>query len=893
MSNTQSAHTTTKITGHESNTRELARLSLKDSVSDTSPKLNGKFYPPLAQKYDIRLLKLSTSPSGDHIHGELEVVDLVYSRSFEALSYTWAGETGDNSKPKHIFIGAYWDIIPITENCDSALRLLLSKGHLDVWVDSICINQQNPYERSHQVSIMREVFSKASQVLIYLGPDANDSDEAMEALSSISQLKPQDPRVKLSDTQAVGLQYLFGRRYFFRIWVIQEVAMARRVTLYCGEKGVSWESFGALRIPSRYTRDVPWLVKYGQGVAITMAQPDQLLQLLDATSNCAASDPRDNIFAVLGLLRDGVFEGLVPDYLLSTEQVYIGIASYLILRHNQTDILSYPKRRPSLLPTWIPDWSVYRPTNISMADDDDDYIIRARPQTDAVPNIERLSEGGIKQEFLPRDNVCFRVRYSDSGDTYNDGIADIAWLKSDHTVWTLFTTNEEESLCIRHSLRQPRNGMLSSEKPTVNASTGSLNIRCHILTTFVSFRKSSPCDFEWEIPFPGIEGEFRWIVKTDNPVVLELDAIAHILGCSSFLHLRQDPATNHYSLLGNCRVGFCQGALQTTVTDIHKRKFESLERLPHGHVTDVGIFCDTLATNNLPCASYGMDQSFLRYLTGLHQSRIGKFVVACLEDEDSQLDDARIDRIDKYLKAGLGMLAIWKTSSGWRAAAVHGRIGPGRAWDVCNVVTEQLKVWSNPATWRILDAVEICMGSIDNLASIWSEWNQIAKALSTIDRETFGNKPEGRADPALEADQRPLPSLISTLAKLTTTLMKQLELERGLFDRAITQEMECGEEGNTEKLSPTERVQLGRIYTDFMRSQPQVTEQAIRDPLVSLGTETFCSMVEHRLATLKWLSPSWTSHQKRLGEFRQICQHMSAIDTFQGGISEAQRIVIS
>ncbi|KAI0382216.1 HET-domain-containing protein [Hypomontagnella monticulosa] len=902
--NSQSSPTATKFSGHELNTRKLERLSLKDTVSDDSPRLDGKFYSPLAQKYDIRLLKLSTSPSGDHIRGELEVVDLVYSRSFEALSYTWAGETGNNLKPKNIYIGPFWDVIPITENCDSALRLLLSKGHLDVWVDSICINQQDPYERSHQVSIMREIFSKASQVLIYLGPATSCSDDAMEALNSIARLKPQDPPFKLSDTQEIGLRNLFERRYFFRIWVIQEVAMARRVTLYCGDKGVSWESFGALRIPSRYTRDVPWLLNHGQGVAITMAHPDQLLQLLDATSNCAASDPRDNVFAVLGLLRDGVFEGLIPDYLLSREQVYIGVASYLIIRHNKTDLLSYPKRRPGLLPTWIPDWSLYRPPIIPTADDDDD-INSNKFQTE-----EAADEGS-----LPRDDACFRIGYSDGRNMYNNEDPDITWLKSDHTVWTLFTTNEEEEyLCIRYSSRQPET-MSSSEKPTVNASTGSLSIRCHIVTTFASFRESTPCSFERNIPFPGTTGEFKWIVKTDSTVVLELDAVAHVPGCSSYLHLRKDPESNHYNLVGNCRMGFCQGPLQTAKSDIHKIKFDTLQRVAWGRVTNIEMFGDALATTNLLCTSYGMDRSFLKYLLSLRQSRLGKFVVSYLEGEESPLDTAHISGIDKYLDERYAIEAIWKTNSGWKAA-VHRYVDSETVKDLCNVVSEQLKLWLDPMIWRTLDAVETCMSSLEELGRIWSDWNQIARVLAAIDREIFSSKKESQEDSAAEgaqhqiytyadkigpdaasrlglpADGAPLSSLIAALAKLTTTLMKHLEFERGLFDRLIPG-MDCAEEGNVEKLSPSERVQLGRIYTNFTRNESRATEHAVRDPLVSLGTETFCSMVESRFAILRWLSPSWKSYQKRLGEFGQICQHISAVDTFQGGISTAQRIVIS
>ncbi|KAF3061497.1 Heterokaryon incompatibility protein 6, OR allele [Daldinia childiae] len=345
---------------------------------------DGNLYPSLAQKYDIRLLKLSALSSHDYLHGYLDVADLTNPHSFEALSYCWAGETNNNDKAKSIFIGTFWDIVPITRNCDSALRLLLSKGHLNLWVDSICINQENPYERSHQVSIMRDIYSKASQVLVYMGPAADDSDDAMVALNMLSQAVEPD----LSSSQKLGLEHIFKRRYFSRVWVIQEIIMARKVTLYCGDKSISWTSFSDLQVPYRYIHNVPWLLEYSKGNNKRMSDLDDLLRLLDATSSCQASDPRDNVFAMLGLLRNSISEGLGPDYLLSKEEVYIGIASYLILRHGKTEILFYPKQHPpSSLPTWVPDWSIYRPAKIPLEYSEDNMVYGVSP-TDVATRLE-------------------------------------------------------------------------------------------------------------------------------------------------------------------------------------------------------------------------------------------------------------------------------------------------------------------------------------------------------------------------------------------------------------------------------------------------------------------------------------------------------------------------
>ncbi|KAI0139128.1 HET-domain-containing protein [Hypoxylon sp. NC0597] len=889
----------------------------KGDTPKISPNLDGALYPPLAQKYDIRLLRLSTLPSSGHLHGELDLVDLIYCPAFEALSYTWAGETGNNTKPKSIFIGPYWDIIPITVNCDLALRLLLSKGHMSVWIDSICINQQDPRERSHQVSIMREIYSKASQAIVYLGPAANHSDDAMDALNSLSQLKVlPETNFPLSDAQRLGLEHLFERRYFFRIWVIQEIAMANGLTLYCGDKGVSWAALNAIRIPYRYIRTVPWLLQYVQGGTSVMAQPEGLLELLDATSNCAASDPRDNVFAVLGLLRDGIFEGLIPDYCLSTEQVYIGIASYLILRHNKTEILSYPKGRSGSLPTWVPDWSIYRAPNVT--DDDDDFMDQFIPSADTHGEAggNRDKKGMDLDPFRYEDCRHFRLRYSMESSTKRNEPENIVWLKSGETSWTLFTTTQKQPLRIRYCSKklEGSNSEISAiEKPGVDTNTGALNIQSNIVTSLESFHRVSTYDFRRIISFPGIENEFEWLVKTENSVVPELDVVVDIPGSTSYLHLRRDPVSSRYSLLGNCRMGFRQGPIRTALGSTGMSNFGTTSLISGRQVADVDIF-GMGPNSNILYASYGFDRSFLRFLDDLLQSSLGRFIVSYIEGQGAHLQDLQKSAMNRYLTDEMGISEIWKTTSGWRMS-IRGAFIYDEIKTACNMLTEQLRFWSRPTTWQAIDAIEACMKSIEDMEQMRSDWNQIAKSLASIERDSLSWKACGRPNTAslvshkysntssyahgmepqtairlgLPTHSASLSTLVSALGRSTESLTQQLEFESDLFNRSIPG---VDLEQEIEQLSSAERVQAGRIYTDFMRSETIISERHHSDPLIALGTEAFNNKVQSRIATLKWLNPSWQSYRERLMEFRHICQHMCAIDAFQESIGQARKITI-
>ncbi|KAI0839706.1 HET-domain-containing protein [Hypoxylon sp. FL0890] len=900
--------------------QKLGQSYMKGEAPKISHVLEDSFYPPLAQKYDIRLLRLSALSSSGLLHGELDLVDLIYCPAFEALSYTWAGETGNNTKPKVIFIGPYWDIIPITINCDLALRLLLSKGHTSLWIDSICINQQDPHERSHQVSIMREIYSKASQVLVYLGPAADHSDDAIEALTRLSQLRMYyEPSYQLTDTQRLALERLLERRYFFRIWVIQEIAMANGLTLYCGDKGLSWPSLSAMRIPYRYMRTVPWLLQYVQGGASVMAQPEGLLRLLDATSNCAASDPRDNVFAVLGLLRDGIFEGLIPDYCLSTEQVYIGIASYLILRHNKTEILSYPKGRSGLLPTWVPDWSVYRPPNFTS--EDDDFVDQFTPTPVAGTHVE----DEVKQDqqsityfnpFRHEDYPDFRLYYSAGASIDRTEFKDVIWLNSSQTSWTLFTS-KDDSLRIRYisNLLDARDtGDSFNERPGVDSNTGALNIQGNIVMSFESFHKIGPYEFMRISSFPGIESDFGWVVKTENSVIAKHDVVAYIPGCTSYLHLRPNPVRNQYSLMGNCRIGFRQGTVRNIPGPVDMFKLGTAGTIAGHSAADIDIF-DMAPHSRILCASYGFDSSFLKFLDGLLQSRLGKFIMSHLEDQGARLGDLQTSKMNKYLTDELGnsgILEIYKTTSGWRTS-LRGPIDFDEVKTACNMLTEQLRFWSRSTTWQAIDAIEACMKSIEDMEQMHSDWNQVAKSLASIESGSLDWKACERPDMTSSGDHKysniyahgiepqtavrlgipaysaSISSLVSALARSTINLTEQLEFEPDLFNRSIPG---VDLEQEEEQLSSTERIQVGRIYTYFMRKEIQDAHRHARDPLITLGPEAFNSKVQSRIAILKWLGPSWQSYQERLTEFRHACQHMCAIDAFQESICQAQRIVI-
>jgi len=189
-------------------------------------------YKPLsATQKEIRLLTLKAGSFVDDIQLHLSPVFLAASPTYDALSYTWGTE--QPSTP--VMIDGMKR--QITSNLESALRhLRLPTQDRVMWVDTICINQQNNDERSHQVQMMGDIFSTANRVIAWIGAAAEDSDFVMRVMA-----QPNEELALRSLRFSFGFRALCERSWFRRVWIVQEVSLATREPLIvCGQSSVAW-----------------------------------------------------------------------------------------------------------------------------------------------------------------------------------------------------------------------------------------------------------------------------------------------------------------------------------------------------------------------------------------------------------------------------------------------------------------------------------------------------------------------------------------------------------------------------------------------------------------------------------------------------------------------------
>ncbi|KAF3811076.1 Heterokaryon incompatibility protein 6 [Colletotrichum gloeosporioides] len=183
---------------------------------------------------EIRLLRIFPSEfNGASIDGSLEVFTLVAAPDYTAISYAW----GDRRSISSISING--EATPITTSLLHALVTLRKRDEpIWIWVDALSINQCDVDELNSQVHIMDTIYSQAHTVAMCLGPECRNSEQAFKVMKAVRERwNPENifhSMVSRERSQILSVVRLFERSYWKRLWVMQEIFHAKRVTVYCG-----------------------------------------------------------------------------------------------------------------------------------------------------------------------------------------------------------------------------------------------------------------------------------------------------------------------------------------------------------------------------------------------------------------------------------------------------------------------------------------------------------------------------------------------------------------------------------------------------------------------------------------------------------------------------------
>jgi hypothetical protein len=154
-----------------------------------------KAHPLDRESKCIRVLDIKPlcSETGDiPIETSMCVVDLEEQTAFTALSYVW----GSYAVQRHTIM---CDNVPfeVTSNCYSALwHLRQNHGSIRIWLDAICINQEDETEKSQQIPFMGDIYSKATTTYIWLGEGSNSSEKTMAYLAMMGMQRYKEGVIK-------------------------------------------------------------------------------------------------------------------------------------------------------------------------------------------------------------------------------------------------------------------------------------------------------------------------------------------------------------------------------------------------------------------------------------------------------------------------------------------------------------------------------------------------------------------------------------------------------------------------------------------------------------------------------------------------------------------------
>jgi hypothetical protein len=335
-----------------------------------------KYIHRLLGDNSIRLLSLFPGRNPDGLRGRLEHVSLDSAQDkggFEALSYVW----GNPLKPFLIDVGEF-KTIRITAALFFALKRLRKENlSVKLWADGICIDQQNDKEKNHQVRLMPNIYKSAQRVYAWLGNEEDRSDLAIDCLLDInrrsqSSQHPAKPLLPLEDSLAWdAIIKFFGRSWFRRVWIVQELVLPRSIVMLCGDRRFDWdEIYVPATLYSTESKDsfvgqtVEPILSLGE---LRVAYHNKegvfernLLSLFKAFEHTGASRSRDKLYAFLGLACDSDNPGFDVDYAAPLEVVVQKYAGVFVRQRKGLELLYHAgisnSTSSTRFPSWVPNW---------------------------------------------------------------------------------------------------------------------------------------------------------------------------------------------------------------------------------------------------------------------------------------------------------------------------------------------------------------------------------------------------------------------------------------------------------------------------------------------------------------------------------------------------------
>ena len=211
-----------------------------------------------------------------------------------------------------------------------------------IWIDQICVYQQDDLEKAMQVKMMRDIYVSAHKVLLWLGPSTKGSDLAMDNIPPLDESIGVIPQSRFAhgsfssrclpgqdDAIWPALVDLYARPWYDRLWVLQEAILARDIEVLCGNRSMPWAAFASFATKMSELAPDAWARAFHDSLQSrgendsAQAQPLGFVTIRDIDNmrsseakgskppfwmylsmgrKCKVTNPLDRVYGLLGLL---------------------------------------------------------------------------------------------------------------------------------------------------------------------------------------------------------------------------------------------------------------------------------------------------------------------------------------------------------------------------------------------------------------------------------------------------------------------------------------------------------------------------------------------------------------------------------------------------------------
>ena len=299
----------------------------------------------------------------------------------------------------------------VSRNLECVLRAFSTTSNFTagykLWVDALCINQNDYKERGRQIQKMRTIYGSSWSVIAWIGEESEDSSKACRLIERLGlehragrgaalKVELENNNGFLGEGCWFALQYLVERKYWYRLWVIQEIILGGLSTvIQCGKDSVDWGTFldainllfdhlwelkddllandAALYWGAR-GEDVLWVdIKRWSTLSLHLIRRElrymtsceeekggnflDLPQLLSIAQSAKCRDKRDLVYGLVGLMDPAISGQLDPDYTILPPEVFAKVAKAFIVTHGNLDPIRYGNPwGPFENASWAADW---------------------------------------------------------------------------------------------------------------------------------------------------------------------------------------------------------------------------------------------------------------------------------------------------------------------------------------------------------------------------------------------------------------------------------------------------------------------------------------------------------------------------------------------------------